>query len=363
VNLASAIYDVRALACGFVPQTQPVTLTGNTQLDFSLQPAANLVLVVNDGASERVANDLTTAGYSVVSETAAATSAASWSCYPVVVWTSGANEAPVANAGYRSMLESYVAGGGKLLIEGGELGYDAASSPGYPTFKTNVLHVNSWNRDNGGALSLYAPTHPLATTPNLLPSAYTIAYVNYGDEDAVVAAADAAVVYRTTTPVSPACAGVLVYDNEPASPASGQIVFLPFSLNAVTDQAGGRLLLKNALTYLGAAGGESVVTDFAPPAQRLSLGPLTPNPWRPAACPIQIGFQLPSAGFASLSVYDVLGREVRRLSSDGRILPPGWQQIAWDGRNDAGERLPAGAYWLRLESEGRIVTRQVTIIR
>ena len=63
----------------------------------------------------------------------------------------GRQPSPVAIATYRAALESYVAAGDKLLIEGGEVGYDAISSPGYPTFAANVLHGADWQSDNAGS--------------------------------------------------------------------------------------------------------------------------------------------------------------------------------------------------------------------
>jgi hypothetical protein len=50
---------------------------------------------------------------------------------------------------------------------------------------------------------------------------------------------------------------------------------------------------------------------------------------------------------ATLVVYDVQGRRIRTLI-DGRALPPGEYEVRWDGRGDAGERVPAGVYFYRL---------------
>ena len=48
------------------------------------------------------------------------------------------------------------AGHQELLLEGGEVAYEAISSPGYPTVKTNVLHGTTWNSDNAGPLVVRA---------------------------------------------------------------------------------------------------------------------------------------------------------------------------------------------------------------
>ncbi|HPF35375.1 MAG TPA: S8 family serine peptidase [Candidatus Krumholzibacteria bacterium] len=191
------------------------------------------------------------AGYVTDVQPFAGADAADFSDYDVVVLTSGDNAGPVADAAGRTALETWAAAGGKLLVEGGETGYDALSSPGYPSFAAGVLHAVDWNGDNSGALTLVSGQagHPVATIPNAIPASLPIAYVGYGDEDAVTPAADAVAVYVTTS--DPTDAGVLVYDDNPA-PQAGQIVYFAFNVEAL-DPSVGRQLTENALAYLLAA--------------------------------------------------------------------------------------------------------------
>jgi subtilisin-like proprotein convertase family protein len=196
-----------------------------------------------------IARWLRDAGYAVTEETSAASDPGTWAAYSFIISSSGDDTSPVANAAYRAALEAYVAAGGKLLIEGGEVGYDAVSSPGYPTFKTNVLHLVSWNSDNAGALVRRTgfECHPLATTPHALPATLGITYGSYGDHDADVVAADATAIYGTTN--YPNSSGIHFYDNN-ASPASAQIVDFNFSLEAMTDTTTAMQLLANAAAFL-----------------------------------------------------------------------------------------------------------------
>ncbi len=166
-----------------------------------------------------------------------------------VVLTCGANTAPVADAPLRVLLQNWAAAGGKLLVEGGEVAYDAVSSPGYPDFAAQVLHAGSWRSDNAGALNL-APgmaSHPVATNPHVLPATLNLTYVGYGDEDAVDPAADATVIYGTAGYA--ASAGVMVHDDNPA-PQAGQIVVLALNVGALTDTTAAKHLVENAAAYL-----------------------------------------------------------------------------------------------------------------
>lgn len=189
------------------------------------------------------------AGWVVTQETAATTNPATWPTYSFIIASSGANTGPVANATYRGALEAYVAAGGKLLLEGGEVAYDAISSPGYPTFKTNVVHGTTWNSDNAGPLLIRTgmATHPIVSSPFAVSSPLAVTYAGYGDEDAFVPAANAYAVLGTTN--YPNSAGLLVYDNNP-DPGSAQIVFFAFNYAALTDQANAAKLLQNAALYL-----------------------------------------------------------------------------------------------------------------
>ncbi len=194
-------------------------------------------------------------GYVATTEAAATSDPLTWGSYSFLVSTSGANTSPVADATYRTNLENYVAGGGKLIIEGGEVGYDAISSPGYPTFAANVLHGGGWNADNAGNLSVVAgqSTHPIVTTPNILTGPFTIAYAGYGDEDAITPA-DASTYVVLETATDPGSGGVLVYDDNPA-PGSAQIVYFAFNYSAFADSAARTQLLANTGAFLLASEG------------------------------------------------------------------------------------------------------------
>ncbi len=233
-----------------------VAKTGDVKFDERKLPVAS-----PDPAKAAPANLdrwLREAGYVTAVVDAGAVVAGDFTGKQFVVLTCGANSGPVAGAGLRTLLQDWAAAGGKLLIEGGEVAYDAVSSPGYPDFAAQVLHAGAWRSDNAGALNL-APgmsAHPVATTPHALPASLSLTYGSYGDEDAVDPAADAVVIYGTASYA--ASAGVMVHDDNPA-PQAGQIVVLALNVGALTDTTAARHLVENAAAYLmadeGAANG------------------------------------------------------------------------------------------------------------
>jgi hypothetical protein len=97
-----------------------------------------------------------------------------------------------------------------------------------------------------------------------------------------------------------------------------------------------------------------------PGAGGFALRPATPNPVRGAT---RLAFELPAGAAGerlSLVVYGLDGRRVRTLR--GGFAVPGAQEAAWDARDDAGRRVPAGIYFVRLECGARRVARRLAVI-
>ena len=199
-------------------------------------------------SSNKIAGWLNGLGYVATVEPAASSDPTTWSSYAFLVSASGSNTAPVANAAYRTALESYVAAGGKLIVEGGEVGYDAISTPGYPTFAANVLHCTTWAADNAGSLTRLLATHPVATTPNALPATIALTYVNFGDEDAYTAVSPSVAIYGGSGTYA-SNATITAFDNNSA-PQAGQIVVFAFNMKALADSTLAPRMLQNAAAYL-----------------------------------------------------------------------------------------------------------------
>ena len=94
------------------------------------------------------------------------------------------------------------------------------------------------------------------------------------------------------------------------------------------------------------------------PAGALALARSRPNPASGSAA---IGFTLPRAGHARLTVYDLAGARVRTLLDGQR--PAGETAIAWDGRDDRGSIVRAGAYFYRLEFGGQTLAQRLVMMR
>lgn len=68
-----------------------------------------------------------------------------------------------------------------------------------------------------------------------------------------------------------------------------------------------------------------------------------PNPFNPSTV---IGYYLPSDADVSLTIYDVLGRQVRTLINQHQSA--GKHAVKWDGSNESGRNVSGGIYYYRL---------------
>ncbi|MCB0292142.1 MAG: T9SS type A sorting domain-containing protein, partial [Calditrichaeota bacterium] len=83
-----------------------------------------------------------------------------------------------------------------------------------------------------------------------------------------------------------------------------------------------------------------------------------PNPFNPSTT---IAYQLPQSVPVTLTVYNLLGQRVRRLVQG--VLPPGYYQAVWNGRNDAGVAVGSGIYIYRFEAGDYRQVRKMILLK
>jgi hypothetical protein len=91
---------------------------------------------------------------------------------------------------------------------------------------------------------------------------------------------------------------------------------------------------------------------------RLSLSAPSPNP---AVGGTSVSYRIGSADHVKLTITDVSGRVVRTLENGAMIA--GQHMTQWDGRNDRGDQVSAGVYFIRLSTNHGVKTQRVTIVR
>ena len=89
-----------------------------------------------------------------------------------------------------------------------------------------------------------------------------------------------------------------------------------------------------------------------------SLAQNHPNPFNPQTT---IRYTLPKASHVELVVYDVLGRQVRRLVQG--VQPAGYHTVVWNGRNSHGQMVASGLYFYRIASGSFSETKKMVLLK
>ena len=95
-----------------------------------------------------------------------------------------------------------------------------------------------------------------------------------------------------------------------------------------------------------------VATDDVEPFTT-QLAPNYPNPFRKQTT---IAFEVPTTQRTTLTVYDVLGREVAVLVEG--LMPAGTHRVRFDGRT-----LAPGVYFYQIRTNAFVETREMIVVR
>lgn len=91
---------------------------------------------------------------------------------------------------------------------------------------------------------------------------------------------------------------------------------------------------------------------YVPPGGPSSVPAALASFPNPARADVTVDFALArEADSIELSVYDLAGRPVRVLKKETNA-PAGRYRVVWDGRNDAGSRVPSGLYFISMRGPG-----------
>lgn len=94
-----------------------------------------------------------------------------------------------------------------------------------------------------------------------------------------------------------------------------------------------------------------IVGDFA-------LEQNYPNPFNPKTT---IRFALPQPGRVRLTIYNLLGQQIRTLINGQ--MSAGFHEISWEGREETGREVSSGVYFYRLETEGFSKSLKMLLLR
>jgi hypothetical protein len=83
-----------------------------------------------------------------------------------------------------------------------------------------------------------------------------------------------------------------------------------------------------------------------------------PNPFNPIT---SISYDLPQDGLVNITVYDMMGREVKNLVND--MQTAGFRSVMWDGTNNNHQTVSAGLYIYSIYSDNYIDTKKMILLK
>lgn len=264
-------------------------------------------------------------------------------------------------------------GGRNLLLSGNHLAADlAANQYQGPLFLANyagVSHVGPNPQDLlGGQLTPLIVPDPAQSI--LVEATGWVPYFECGTPDAFDIVAPLAGAVRLAEFTDPAgqtgqydyAAGVM----NPLPEWSSNVAFLPYDLGSIWSEqvatktaaspAQRTLVLKDILAGFGIP--PSLIDPTPVPGVRTLVVDCYPNPFNPRT---RIDFDLPDAGHVQIALYDVRGREVRRLLDEMR--PAGLNSVRWDGNDGAGRAAASGVYFYEVKAGDEMRLGKMMLVR
>ena len=96
------------------------------------------------------------------------------------------------------------------------------------------------------------------------------------------------------------------------------------------------------------------VTQISAPPSEFKLEQNYPNPF---SFSTEISYQIKKQADVTVTVYDILGREIRRFAAG--IQSAGVHGMLWDGKNNSGEVVSRGVYFYQLRSQNETLIKKM----
>ena len=81
-----------------------------------------------------------------------------------------------------------------------------------------------------------------------------------------------------------------------------------------------------------------------------------PNPFN---LETTVAYGLPKAMRVRIELYNLRGQAVRKLVD--AMESAGFREITWDGRDELGQIVSSGIYFIRLHTDSRVLSKKITL--
>ena len=296
--------------------------------------------------------------------------------FQVVDWFLGGDsiDSPALTREEQTMLQSYLKGGGRLLLSGTDLAYDLDRPAGPTQDDRDFLHEylkamyageNSTEHEVVGVASTV-----FADVDLRFGVAGEGSPIDLRRSDQLTPASGGSAVLQYGTATTLPAAGVAFEGVFPGASVPGAVVYLGFPFETITIKSSRDTLVRRVFQFFDLLTSTGPMRDDGAYPDGFWLEQNYPNPFNPTTV---IRFEIPgtrghqpASGLAGeleasdvrLVVYDLLGREVATLVNEA--LPAGKYHVDVDGSRFAGS---SGVYFYRLEAGPYVQQRKMIFLK
>ncbi len=300
---------------------------------------------------------LTEAGYDVTLVAIADLDISTLGDYELVISASGVNADPLRYPDYRNAIVQRVQDGGKVWVEGGEVGYDYryTTSELDINFRQNILRDSTWHADNSaGNLTFAISDHPIFNNPNTLTAPITFtSRTSWADRDAMTMLEVPGLVAVGSWSAQTTSTSIMTWSPD-EDPSHCQTLFTTFAVGSITDSTVAKGLIENCVSFVingGAVGVREHSVNEIPTV--FSLHQNYPNPFNPVT---NISFGLPVESHVTLRIFNAIGQEVATIAN--ATFSAGYKEVSWNANT-----VSSGVYFYRLDAVPTNNTKPFTEIR
>ncbi len=238
-----------------------------------------------------------------------------------------------------SVLTNYLDSGGNLLLLGQDIGWDIhdqqygrSNFSAAHDFYDNYLDAK-YENDNSGGTGIVGVSGDVIgdSIESALSKPYGPSY-NYPDWITSKTGKS-----KTFLNYNNGKSAGLRYDS-----GNFKTVYLGIGLEQIASIEARELLLERCLDWFNSTSGIKPSPENVP--RRFVLEQNYPNPFNPNT---QIQFQLPEQGQVEIKIFNLQGQLVRNLID--KSLPSGAHKIKRDGKDDNGQELASGMYYMKIK--------------
>ncbi len=263
--------------------------------------------------------------------------------YDNVIWACGNEQTGTLTQSDRDVLQSYLSGGGNLMLVG--QGIDEDIDVRNSAFYTDYLHSQSGAA--GGSTQLTGVVgDPISENANLILLGGGCGS-NGNVSPSVLTATDGGVIIYTYN--SNGLGGAVRYSND-----TYRVVYFGFALEAACGSVGSthhREVVRRVMNWFGAVSDADDSPNELPVSFNVSRA--YPNPFNPEA---SVDLELRRESHVRVTLHDVLGRQVETIVD--RPVSAGTHTLTISGAN-----LPSGSYWLNVSVDNLSQTQRIVLLK